>query len=273
MSIYTTNRLRVCILVDWRSALHGLKSKYGAASPVNSSQRAAQTLVNLKAVVLRIPQPPDLAISIDTLIFGGFTASDGSVTPELATLRESISGTEWQGIAAERFHFRTISPICGLRPGTADDSLPGLFRADSPILEAQLQLAGEQNPCCNWSRLTQVWLSSHENGERCCPECQGKGKSVKALLIQRQQKIVDVLLSSYAFEAARRFTRTDDEGPGQIWICSTDADFVPVLATVGRWGVRALWLQPQPNRGFGYRRDLEQLGIDVYDAPSLLDGR
>lgn len=265
MTIYSLERVRVCFLVDWASVLHGLKRMQGSyGGHAETTPPGIEALKNLRAAAADVPQPEGVAISIDTLLFGGFTGSDGGATQELEDLKLALMKTSWTGIMGRQHHFREVSPVLSMRPGHAKDLTRGLYRKDDLIGEASLAYPSA-TPCgCHWRHLTEEWLANNRGGRRVCPECRRQGRETPTVLTQQRQKLVDMLLSSYAFDAARRYALTDDEGAGQIWIASTDADFVPVLATIRRWGLRTIWIQPLPNRSFGYHRALESLGIEVY---------
>ena len=119
--------------------------------------------------------------------------------------------------------------------------------------------------------LTKKWLESERRGKRYCPECAGVDKRTRVDLAQDGQKLVDMMLASYAFERASSLIDIADEGlTGQIWICSTDADFVPLLVAIRRTGVGTVWIQPSHNDGYGYKETLSALGIQTYSLSSLL---
>ncbi|GEM_PF-5415504 len=255
----------VTVLVDWSNALYflGPSRKTNRRDPTKSAEQVLCHLRGIfKSVTLSNPPPP----RIETLLFGGFTDGNGNPTREYLALSEAIPRVQWVSRTSEGFRFTSPRVIRSL-PGSRR-SLSALFRPRMLLKNAHLRLPADK-PCCKWCERTNTWIRSERNGKRYCPVCSSEERPVEVSLVRDEQKLVDLLLSCWAFFVASSYCETADERDGEIWIVSSDADFVPVLATLRLWGLRVVWIQPQLNRRYGYRSLLRDLGVDVYDCSQL----
>jgi len=261
-----TNPRHLALLVDWKSAAHDLRPRRPRTrSWVDSPKIAGSILGRLRRALAVLPVG-DGTYYADTLLFGGFVAPDGSWTDQKNTVDAAIASISWSGTITERLHLRQLVAVLSLRPGSGTH-LRGLFRPDEPVQEAHIR-PGEACTC-SWRELTEKWLREGFGDRRECPKCAGEARRTPAILSRRQQKLVDTLLVSYAFDTAMHFLLADEED-SEIWICSSDADFAPPLATIAAWGLRCGWLQPRSNTAFGYAEQLTELGVPVFSVAGLL---
>jgi hypothetical protein len=81
---------------------------------------------------------------------------------------------------------------------------------------------------------------------------------------------VDSLLIAHALAFGNELRGTPESlGTTEIWICSSDADFVPPLAVLATWGISSVWLQPRANTKYGYATQLAALGVRVLTMPVM----
>lgn len=257
----------VHLLVDWRSTAHALRPKRPrTANWTGDPKVAREILIRLKAALSRI-ELPGKRYYFNTLLFGGFVGPDGAWTKQKQVLDEAIPRVSWSGILTPNIHLRELNVVVSLKPGDETNRLIGLFRPDHPIQEAHLN--GIEHTDCSWHASTKHWLNSAFGVGRICPSCTYNGKAVSTILVRHQEKMVDTLLISYAFDQARSIL-DDIENQSEIWICSNDADFVPALAFLRRWGLSVTWLQTPGNTKFGYADLLRSFGVLVLDLPQLI---
>jgi len=255
----------VSILVDWKSAAHGLRPRKSTTGGWQGDVSAARTVLQKLRKAITAISMRHRAYFVDTLLFGGFVGPDGSWTEPKQVLDHAVSNLRWPGASKSGLHLRHPVVVHSFRPGRLTEKIRGLYRPSEPVQVAHIQ-QGHTSCDCGWAQLTEEWLSAEYGMRRSCPKCKRK-----LVLARPQQKLVDSLLISYAFDRARLIV-LENASDSEIWICSTDADFVPALAMISSWGIHCRWLQPAKNNGFGYSDYLRSCGVDIHLITELLRG-
>jgi hypothetical protein len=251
----------IALFVDWKSTAHVLRPRGPRTSNWTEHPGvAAEILRRLRLALATIPLEGGVYY-LDALLFGGFVGPDGNWTKQKQTLDHAIPAVMWSGIVSSALHLRQVTCVTSFRPGRLTERVQGLYRPSEPIQEAHLQVEPDGLCDCQWRGLTERWLGAAFGQKRTCPGCDASS-SVPAVLAKQQQKLVDSLLISYAFDTALIYL-LEQEVHSQVWICSADADFAPPLATISSWGIPCAWLQPHANTRFGYAAELRSLGVNV----------
>jgi hypothetical protein len=242
------------LFLDWKATAYPLRPRLpSTGSWASDPTIAAGVIANLSLHIRKLlPESHDWIV--DVRAYGGFVDTAGNATIEATTLRTALAASTWTSRPEPHIRQRDFLLVDSL---LLDGALPviALARPQKSIEHAFLRMPNACN--CSWRNLTESWLA--QSGTRTCPSC---GTAFPAILCHPRQKLVDSLMCSQVVATAHTLA-TSGRVDTEIWVCSTDADFVPPLAQVANWGIRSVWLQPRGNRKYGYADTLEGFGVHV----------
>jgi hypothetical protein len=252
-------RTEICsitVFLDWKATAYALKPRAPRSVTWRHDPDIAASILDRLAKEIAGLLPETAQWILDVCAFGGFVDTRGQPTPEKQVIVMALATRPWTRRINPHVICREFLAIDHLLP-SGGRALPALSRPEEDIEHAIM--AGASACICTWRQSTIEWLE--QDPPRHCPEC---GSASPADLCQPRQKLVDGLLSSHALALGRAIADEPDRlAKDQLWICSTDADFVPPLAILSSWGVSCAWLQPRPNGKYGYAALLTALGVRV----------
>lgn len=247
------------LFLDWKGVFHHFRPKAPRTTGWPREPGLASAVTARLADVLATALPQSSEWLVNVAAYGGFRDTGGQATAEAETLLSGLAIQPWGRRVRPHLLLGEFNVVDCLLP---DGRFPlrGLAR---PTEELGAAFLSPTSACdCNWRQATQQWLA--QLPPRHCPAC---GHDSPTELCQRQQKLVDALLMTHAIAAGHRLLANPDLlRSEEIWVCSPDADFVPVLGLLATLGVPCVWLQPFPNRRYGYAEQLTELGVRVLSA-------
>lgn len=239
--------LTIDLFIDWKSATNGqLRPQRLPKTKPPDAEILIAVLGALRANLERLLGTED--VIIDTYLYGGFTAPDGTDAEEFVLLNEALSRAKWTGRSGNSLvRYREVIPVNFARPDNTSHRLNALFRPRLRVTNARVRVRGA-TCACKWLTLTEKWLDpQHPNSYSQCPECD----TTRIELEREGQKMVDTLLTAHLVHRAALRSQQDD--PSEIWVLSDDSDILPAVCAASALGIAVRWLQTRPMRRHGYR--------------------